>query len=104
MDSIKVIIVDKVDEELGTPGVRPGICHRDSTAVVHVTCPKLVLDRVTRVATTGTGRVATLYHESVHDTVEGYVIVKSFVHERLEITRSYGHSGIERDDDVSHIS
>ena len=104
VDSIQVVIVDKVDEELGTPGVRPGICHRDSAAVVPVTCPKLVLDRVTRAATTGTGRVATLYHESVHYAVEGYVIVKSFVHERLEIARRYGYSGIERNDDISHIS
>ena len=58
--AIKEVVVDKVDEELGSSGVRPGICHRDSTPVVLVVLAELVLDRITGPAHAVAIRAATL--------------------------------------------
>jgi len=100
---IEEVVVDKVDEELGAPGVWSGIRHRDCTPVVPVGVRELILDHVTGSAPARAGRVATLQHKPVDDPVEDHAVIEAFFHERFKVARSDGHSRIERQGDVTHV-
>jgi len=100
---IEEVVVYKVNEELGSPGVRSGICHRDCTPVVPVGVRELVLDRVAGSTHAGARRIAALQHETIDDTVEDHAVIESFFHERFEITCSYRHGGIESNGNITHV-
>jgi hypothetical protein len=100
---VKEVVVYKVDEELGSPGIRTGIRHRDGTAVVPVFWSELILDLISGIAHAGARRIATLKHKPVDDPVEDHAVIEAFFHERFEIACGYGHSGIESNGNVSHV-
>jgi len=101
--AVKEIVVHQVDEELGTPGVRSGICHGNRPPVILIVVRELIFDRVSRATHTGTGRVSTLDHKPADNTVKDHAIIVAFFHERLKIAGSYRHFRVECDGNVAHI-
>jgi hypothetical protein len=101
--AIEEVVIDEVDKELGTPGIGTGVCHGDGPAIVPVTGWEFIRYRVTRAAATGPGRVASLNHETVDNTVEDYTVIVAFLYKSLKIARGDGHIVSKGNPDRAHV-
>lgn len=80
------------NEELGAIGVWTRVCHGKYTwFIMAQAAVKLVFELVTGSTHASSGRIATLGHEVIDDTVEDGVIIKAFVSQEYEIVYCVGH-------------
>ena len=96
-------VVDDVDEELASPGVRARVRHGDRSSRVPVVRGELVLDRVAGAAVSGALGVAALDHEARDDAVEDRAVVEVRLDELAEVRGRNGHPVAEElDRHVAH--
>ncbi len=100
---VQVIVVDEVDEELGSASVGTGICHGHGPAVVPVPRLELVRYHISRSAAPGPGGVSSLDHEFVNHAVEYHPVIVPGLYEGLEVPGRYRHGGIKGDHDRPHV-
>jgi hypothetical protein len=103
MFAVEEVVVDKIDEELTSSGIWPGVCHRDCTPIILVFVRKLVLDDITRPAPAGAGWITPLDHKSIDHPVEYYTVIIAFFNERFKIARGDGHVRSEGNCYRAHI-
>src|SRR6266571_4644696 len=88
-------VVDDVDEELASHGVRARVRHGDRSSRVPVVRGELVLDRVAGAAVSGALRVATLDHEAGDDAMEDRAVVEVLLDELPKVPGRDGHAVVE---------
>ncbi len=101
--AVEEVVINKIDEELASPRIGAGICHRDRSPVIPVVVCEFVLDHVTWTAPAGASRVPSLNHKSIDDPMEDHAVIKAFFHECFKVACGNGHIWCECDGDVAHV-
>src|SRR5512139_3575477 len=94
-------VVDKVDEKLGSPGVRAGIGHGDGPPVILVCCRKFISYHIARPTRSRSCRVPPLYHEPGNDPMKDNPIVEAFLYQSFKIPGGHRHIAVEFNDDIT---
>ena len=88
---VEELVVNEVDEELGSTGVGSGIRHGDCSPDVGMSLAELIIDLISGSTGTVALGASSLDHEVLDDPVEGESVVESIFGEFDEVSCGDGH-------------